>query len=306
MEIINPASDSTFLLMLEAQNRGYEVFHYTVDKLALEGRTLTAKLSRAALRDDPNDFYTLEDPVRTDMSTMDVILIRQDPPYDMSYITATYLLETIKDKVLIVNDPTSVRDASEKLWALANFPELMPPTIVSKDRQTLIDFINQEQEVILKPLYGNAGSHIIKTTHNDKNLGTFLDMFESLSNEPIMVQKYLSDITKGDKRIILFDGEFAGAVNRVPSDKDNRAALSLGARPDKASLTPQEKIICETIKDKLKEKRLIFVGIDVIGDYLTEINTVSPTGFAQINALNNTKLESQLWDVLEGNLIKTI
>ncbi len=229
--------------------------------------------------------------------------MRQDPPFDMAYITATHLLEHVSRRVLVVNDPASVRNAPEKLVAM-RFPELMPPTLVTSDRDEIIAFRARHGDIILKPLFGNGGAGVFRLTPQDENLNALLELFTVLYREPIMVQRYLPAVRAGDKRIVLIDGEAAGAVNRVPAAGEARANLHVGGRAAKSELTPREREICAAIGPMLRAEGLLLVGIDVIGDHLTEINVTSPTGLQEINRLDGVKLEIRVWDAIEARLAK--
>lgn len=302
MEVIKPATDSSFIAMLEAQRRGYEVFHYLPTSLALEDNVLRANLRPVEVSEEPQNYYRLGDPVMTDLSEMDVIFLRQDPPFDMGYITTTYLLEKIKDQVLIVNDPSSVRDCPEKIF-VTQFADLMPPTLISGEAEAIEVFRKKHGDVVLKPLYGNASANIVHLKTVDQNLAEALDMFNSIyPREPVIAQKFLPQVRQGDKRIILFDGEPVGAINRVPPPNDIRAALALGGKAEKTELNARDREICLRLKPELQKRGLFFAGIDVIDGYLTEINITSPTGIPVLNKLNCVRLEVVLWDMLEKKL----
>jgi len=301
IEAINIDADSTFVLALEAQARGHALYHYEPRRLnLLEGR-LTAKARRLEVRRERARHFTLGPEEVLDLATMDVILMRQDPPFDMAYITATHLLQHVSDKVLVVNDPVSVRNAPEKLFA-THFPGLMPPTLISSDREEIVEFRRRHGEIILKPLFGNGGAGVFRLTPEDENLNALLEMFTVLYREPIMAQRYLPEVRHGDKRIILVDGEPVGAVLRVPPKGEARANLHVGGKAVRAEVTPREREICAAIGPTLKAQGLIFVGIDVIGDWLTEINVTSPTGIQEINRLDGAAIEKQVWDAIEGRL----
>ena len=233
-----------------------------------------------------------------DLSMMDVVLLRQDPPFDMAYITTTHLLERIHPRTLVVNDPAHVRNAPEKLF-VTHFQELMPPTLITVDRDEILAFRKKHKDIVVKPLFGNGGSGVFHLKPDDENLGSLLEVFTQFFREPIIVQRYIPEIRKGDKRIILVDGKAAGAVSRMPQEGEARANFHAGGAAKKAELTPRERMICEAIGPSLAERGLVFVGIDVIGDYLTEINVTSPTGIQEINRLSGTKIESDIWDAIE-------
>jgi glutathione synthase len=234
-----------------------------------------------------------------DLATMDVVLLRQDPPFDMAYITNTHLLEHIHPKTLVVNDPASVRNAPEKLFVL-HFPELMPETLVTADRRQILAFRDKHQDIIVKPLFGNGGAGVFHIKPGDSNLNSLIEMFTERSREPLMVQKYVPAVRQGDKRIILVDGVPMGAINRVPAAGESRSNMHVGGRPEKTTLTEREKHICATIGPALRERGLLFVGIDVIGDYLTEINVTSPTGLQEIARFDGVQLEKAIWDAIEA------
>jgi glutathione synthase len=301
IETINVAADSTFMLALEAQARGHRLYHYLPRHLSLiDGRVL-AKARALKVRRDADQPAELGDFETLDLIKMDVILMRQDPPFDMAYITATHVLEHVSGKVLVVNDPASVRNAPEKLFA-THFPGLMPPTLVSSDREAIVAFRKRHGEIILKPLFGNGGAGIFRVKKDDENFNALLETFATMYREPIVVQRYLPEVRKGDKRIILVDGEPVGAVLRVPPKGEARANLHVGGRAAKTKLTRREREICAAIGPTLRDQGLVFVGIDVIGDYLTEINVTSPTGIQEINRLDGAALEKKVWDAIELRL----
>jgi glutathione synthase len=301
MESINIDADSTFVLALEAQARGHALWHYTPRHLTLADGRLYAKARRLEVRREHGRHHTLG-PVETlDLAGVDVILMRQDPPFDMAYITATHLLEHVCDQVLVVNDPVAVRNSPEKLVA-TRFPGVMPPTLITSDRDEIVKFRAEHGDIILKPLFGNGGAGVFRLRPDDENLNALLEIFTQLYREPIMVQRYLPAVRQGDKRIVLIDGEAVGAVNRVPPAGEARANLHVGGRAVKTTLTAREREICAAIGPTLKEQGLIFVGIDVIGEHLTEINVTSPTGLQEINRLDGVTLEVRVWDAIEARL----
>jgi glutathione synthase len=301
IESININADSTFMLALEAQARGHRLYHYLPRHLSLIDGRVIAKARRLKVKRVAGRHAVLG-PVETlDLKTMDVILMRQDPPFDMAYITATHVLQHVSDKVLVVNDPASVRNAPEKLFA-THFPGLMPPTLVSSDRDEIVAFRKKHKDIILKPLFGNGGAGIFRVTPQDENFNAMLESFAAFYREPIVVQRYLPEVRKGDKRIILVDGEPVGGVLRVPAKGEARANLHVGGTAVKTKLTKRERDICAAIGPTLKKQGLIFVGIDVIGDYLTEINVTSPTGIQEINRLDGVELEKRVWDAIEARL----
>jgi glutathione synthase len=301
IETINIDADSTFVLALEAQRRGHTLQHYLPRQLRLRDGRLSALARPLEVRREHGRHFTLGPPAVVDLAAMDVILMRQDPPFDMAYITATHLLEHVRATVLVVNDPVSVRDAPEKLFA-THFPGLMPPTLITSDRDAITAFRQEHGNIILKPLFGNGGAGVFRLTPADENLNALLETFTQLYREPIMVQRYLPEIRRGDKRIILIEGEPVGAVLRVPPAGEVRANLHVGGKAVKTGLTEREREICAALGPALRERGLIFVGIDVIGDYLTEINVTSPTGLQEINRLDGVTLETRVWDAIEARL----
>jgi glutathione synthase len=296
---INIDADSTFVLMLEAQRRGHGLWYYTPKTLSLHGGRVIAKAQRVVdIRRKKGDHVDLGPIEPLDLSMMDVILLRQDPPFDMAYITTTHLLERLHPRTLVVNDPAHVRNAPEKLF-VTHFQELMPPTLITVDKDEILAFRKLHKDIVVKPLFGNGGSGVFHVKPDDENLGTILEVFTQMYREPIIAQRYIPEIRKGDKRIILVDGKAVGAVSRMPLEGEARANFHAGGAAKKADLTPREKMICEAIGPALSERGLNFVGIDVIGDYLTEINVTSPTGIQEINRLSGTKIESDIWDAIE-------
>jgi glutathione synthase len=301
IETVNITADSTFVLALEAQARGHRLYHYLPRQLSLADGRVTAQARRLKVWRNAKRHAALGDVETLDLSRMDVILMRQDPPFDMAYITATHVLEHVSGKVLVVNDPAAVRNAPEKLFA-THFPGIMPPTLVSSDRGAIVDFRKKHRDIILKPLFGNGGAGIFRVKPDDENFNALLESFALFYREPIMVQRYLPAVRKGDKRIILIEGEPVGAVLRVPAKGEARANLHVGGTAKKTRLTPREREICAAIGPTLKKQGLVFVGIDVIGDYLTEINVTSPTGIQEINRLDGVMLEKKVWDAIEKRL----
>ncbi|WSH65393.1 glutathione synthase [Rhizobium ruizarguesonis] len=295
---INIAGDSTFAMSLEAQARGYRLFHYTPDRLSFRDNRLYASVEPMVLRDLKGDHYELGAPERVDLATMDVVLLRQDPPFDMAYITSTHLLERIHPKTLVVNDPAWVRNSPEKIF-VTEFSDLMPKTLITKDAAEIRRFRDEMGDIILKPLYGNGGAGVFHSTRDDRNLSSLLEMFGQLFREPFIAQQYLPDVRKGDKRIILVDGEFAGAINRVPAEHDSRSNMHVGGRAEATELTPREQEICTRIGPALRERGFLLVGIDVIGDYMTEINVTSPTGIREVKKFGGADIASLLWDAIE-------
>jgi glutathione synthase len=295
---INIDTDSTFVLALEGQKRGHGLFHYVPQDLSFRNGRLIARVQPLQVRRERGNHFTLGTAENVDLATMDVVLMRQDPPFDMAYITATHLLEHVHPKTLVVNDPVSVRNAPEKLF-VTHFSELMPPTLITSSRDEIVAFRYEYKDIILKPLFGNGGAGVFHLTPQDENLNALLEMFTLMYREPIIVQRYLPEVRKGDKRIILVDGKPAGGVLRVPQLGEARANFHAGGRGEKTPLTRREMQICEAIGPMLQDKGLIFVGIDVIGDYVTEINVTSPTGIQEINRLDGVCIEADIWDAIE-------
>lgn len=304
IESINIDTDSSFMMALEAQRRGHALWHYHPRDLALRGNKLFAKVRPMQVRRERGNHHSMGAAEIIDLSTMDLVLMRQDPPFDMAYITATHLLEHIHPKTLVVNDPAAVRNAPEKLF-VTHFPDLMPPTVITSSRDEVLAARAEWKDIIVKPLFGNGGSGVFHVKPDDENLGALLETFTQLYREPIIVQKYLPEIRKGDKRIILIDGKPAGAVSRIPQDGEARANFHAGGSAGKTVLTKREQEICEAIGPTLRQQGLLFVGIDVIGDFLTEINVTSPTGIQEINRLDGSALEATLWDAMEARFAVT-
>ena len=300
IESIDISGDSTFAIMLEAQARGHSLFYYQTKTLAYDG-TLTAHGHDVTVQDVKGSHASLGPAKRIDLSTQQVLHMRQDPPFDMGYITATHLLDLIHPKTLVVNDPTEVRNAPEKLFIL-KFPELMPETLITRDVNEINKFRQHHGDIILKPLYGNGGAGIFRTHKDDQNFTSLLELFASAYKEPFIAQKYLPAVRKGDKRIILVDGKVAGALNRVPAEHDNRSNMHVGGRAEATTLTKREHEICETIGPELKKRGLIFTGIDVIGDVMTEINVTSPTGIRQVKRFGGNDIAAMIWDAIEARL----
>lgn len=299
---INIDKDSTFVLALEAQARGYEVYHYLPHALRLENGRVTARAHKMTVRREYGNHYSFAEAEVIDLAAdIDIVLVRQDPPFDMAYITATHILDHITDHTLVMNNPDSIRNAPEKLL-VTHFPDLAPATLITADQGAMKDFHAHHGEMILKPLFGCGGEQVYHVRKDGKNLNTILEMFAQFYREPIIAQAYIKEAPQGDKRIILIDGEPAGAVLRVPDAADGRANFHVGGSAQKTTLTAREKDICARIAPTLKERGLVFVGIDVIGDYLTEINVTSPTGLQEINALDGVCLEAQIWDAFERRL----
>ena len=296
---INITGDSTFALLLEAQARGHELYYYTPDKLSFQNGKVTAPLQTLQVQDEKGAHFNVGAAQVQDLSGLDVILLRQDPPFDLAYITTTHILERLPPKVLVVNNPAEVRNAPEKLMVL-DYPQLMPPTLISRDRDTIEAFRAQHGDVVMKPLYGNGGAAVFKVALKDPNFGSLFDLFSSIMREPWVIQRFLPKVVEGDKRIILIDGEAAGAVNRVPPEGDIRSNMVRGGAAHPTDLSPRELEICRTIGPELKRRGLVFVGIDVIDGNLTEINVTSPTGLRAIKRLGGPDLAAQIWTVLEA------
>ena len=298
METVDIDADSTFVLALEAQRRGHAVYHYLPQDLVFRDHRVYARVRALEVRRERGNHFTLDAARQVDLATMDVVLMRQDPPFDMAYITATHLLEHIHPETLVVNDPVQVRNAPEKLF-VTHFEGLLPPTTITSDRAEILEFRRKHKDIILKPLFGNGGAGVFHVAPGDENLNALLEMFTELYREPIIVQRYVPEVRKGDKRIILVDGVAAGAVLRIPADGDARANFHAGGHAVKTELTGREREICEMIGPALRDRGLVFVGIDVLGDYLTEINVTSPTGVQEINRLDGCRIEEQIWDAIE-------
>ena len=303
IQSINIKGDSTFAMMLEAQSRGHTLFYYQTRTLALASGILSATGHAIRVRDELPNYFTLGEEERVSLSEFDVVLMRQDPPFDMGYITATHMLDHIHPTTLVVNDPTEVRNAPEKLFVL-NYKEFMPPTLVTRDASELAAFRMEHEDIILKPLYGNGGAGVFRIRGTDQNFSSLLELFGlTYPHQPYMAQKYLPDVRKGDKRIILVDGKFAGAINRVPAAHESRSNMHVGGRPEPTTITKREREICEAMGPELKKRGFIFVGIDVIGDYVTEINVTSPTGIREVKRFGGADIAALLWDAIEERML---
>jgi glutathione synthase len=298
IERIKIRGDSTFALLLEAQKRGHSIAYYTPDRMALRDARVFASVKPLTVRDTEGDHFALGEGNRIDLSAFDVVLMRQDPPFDLNYITATHLLERIHPKTLVVNDPAHVRNAPEKMMVM-EFPDLMPPTMITRDLAEIKSFREEHKDIVMKPLYGHGGGAVFRITRDDLNFGSLYDMFATSFREPWVVQKFLPAVKHGDKRIILVDGVYAGAVNRVPAPDDLRSNMVRGGSPADTQLTPREKEICERLGPELKRRGLIFTGIDVIDGNLTEINVTSPTGIRAISQLGGPDIAAMIWDCIE-------
>ncbi len=296
---VNINADSTFRIAEEAQARGHELFYYTPDRLAFREGRVIARGWPLTVRRMQGDHFTLGEEQEVDLADWDVVWLRQDPPFDMAYITTTHLLEMIHPGTLVVNDPFWVRNSPEKLLVL-RFADLTPPTAIARDLATIRDFKQAHGDVILKPLYGNGGAGVFRLDPNDRNLAALHELFTGFSREPLIVQKFLPAVSKGDKRVILVDGEPVGAINRVPAEGETRSNMHVGGRPEKVALTDRDREICATIGPVLREKGQIFVGIDVIGDYLTEINVTSPTGIQELERFDGINVAARIWEAIEA------
>lgn len=292
-------ADSTFRIAEEAQARGHSLFYYTPDKIAYREGRVTVRGWPLEVRREVGNHFTLGPEAEIDLKSMDVVWLRQDPPFDMGYITTTHLLDMIHPETLVVNDPFWVRNYPEKLLVLA-FPDLTPPTMIARDLETLKAFRADHGDVILKPLYGNGGAGVFKLNQNDSNLASLHELFVGINREPLIMQKFLPDVSKGDKRVILVDGEPVGAINRVPAAGETRSNMHVGGRPEKVDLTARDREICKVIGPLLRAKGQVFVGIDVIGDWLTEINVTSPTGIQELERFEGTNVARQIWEAIEA------
>lgn len=301
IERIDIRGDSTFALLLEAQKRGYEIFYYLPQSLTLHSAQIIARGATLHVRDEINNHYNLSHPRSVDLSTQDIVLLRQDPPFDMSYITSTHLLERLPSTTLVVNNPKEVRNAPEKIWVL-DFLDLMPPTMITRSKEDVDNFRRDYKDIILKPLYGNGGASVFRVKPEDQNLGSLIELFHTVFREPFMVQEYRPEIEKGDKRIILIDGDIAGAINRLPPKGEIRSNLHVGGTAQPTELTDRDKEICKRLAPELRRRGLFFAGIDVIGDYLTEINVTSPTGIRHIQGFGGNDIAGMFWEKIEQKL----
>ena len=301
IELVDISGDSTFALLLEAQRRSHDVFYYTPAALSLKDGRLIAHGHSLTVEDKPGDHYRLAHPRNVDLAEFDVVQLRQDPPFDMAYITTTHLLERIQPGTLVVNDPASVRNAPEKVFVL-DFLDFMPPTLVTRSPDEIRAFRDVHKDIVVKPLYGNGGAAIFRIAEGDTNLNSLIELLGQIFREPIMVQRYLPDVRAGDKRIILVDGEVAGAINRVPAADETRSNLHVGGTARSTILTAREEEICARLGPELKKRGLIFTGIDVIGDYLTEINVTSPTGIREVKDFGGNDIAAMIWDVIEKKI----
>jgi glutathione synthase len=299
IERIKIGGDSTFALLLEAQARGHALAYYTPDRLAMRRDQVFATVQSLTVRDVEGDHYKLGEPRKVELTEFDAILMRQDPPFDLSYITATHFLERIHPKTFVVNDPASVRNAPEKVFVML-FPELMPPTLITRDLAEIKAFREEHGDIVMKPLYGHGGGAVFRLTRDDLNFGSLYDMFATTFREQWVIQKFLPAVKHGDKRILLVDGEFAGAVNRVPAADDLRSNMVRGGAAKATDLSPREREICAKLGPALRERGLLFVGIDVIDGYLTEINVTSPTGIRAVKKIGGPDVAPLIWDKIEA------
>ncbi len=301
IERIDIAADSTFALAIEAQARGHSLFYYGPRDLTFRDGAITARAFPLKVKNVKGDHFSLGEAERLDLAKTDVVLMRQDPPFDMAYITATHVLERLQPGTLVVNDPFHVRNAPEKLF-VTEFKELMPPTLITSDRAEIRAFRETHKDIILKPLYGNGGAGVFRVKPDDENLTAMLEMFTTFYREPVIVQRYVPEVRKGDKRIILVDGEFAGAFNRVPVAGEARSNLHVGGKAEATELAAREKDICRALGPELRKRGLLFTGIDVIGGYLTEINVTSPTGIWEVKRFGGPDIAVLIWDAIEKRL----
>ena len=302
MESIDIAGDSSFALALEAQERGHKLFHYEPKNLSLSQLKPVAKLRSLTVQNITGNHFSLGEQRIADLKTdIDVILMRQDPPFDMSYITATHILEHVHPHTLVINNPTNVRNTPEKLF-VTHFENVMPPTLITSDEEEIFSFRKEFRDIIVKPLFGNGGAGVFHIKPDDENLSSLIELHKTFYREPLMIQEYVPAVRQGDKRIILIDGKPVGAVNRVPAKGEARSNMHVGGKPMKCELTGRDREICEIIGPSLKEKGLLFVGIDVIGNYLTEINVTSPTGIQELSRFEDTNIASLIWDAIEKKL----
>ena len=296
---INIDADSTFRIAEEAQARGHELFYYTPDRLSYREGRILARGWPLTVRRERGNHFTLGDEQEVDLADWDVVWLRQDPPFDMGYITTTHLLDMIHPATMVVNDPFWVRNYPEKLLVL-QFRDLTPPTMIARDLSSLLAFKHEHGDIILKPLYGSGGAGVFRLDPNDRNLASLHELFTGMNREPLIAQKFLPAVAKGDKRIILVDGEPVGAINRVPAAGETRSNMHVGGRPEKIGLTDRDREICAAIGPTLRDKGQIFVGIDVIGDWLTEINLTSPTGIQELERFDGTNIAEKIWQAIEA------
>ncbi len=301
IEGVDINADSSFRIAIEAQERGHELFYYSPDMLAYDEGCVTARGHRMTLRREVGNHVDLGPLETVDLADWDVVWLRQDPPFDMGYITSTHILDRLEGQTLVVNNPFWVRNYPEKLLVL-DFPDLTPPTTIARDLGIIKAFKEKHGDIILKPLYGNGGAGVFRLDKNDRNLTSLHELFTGFSREPLIVQKFLPDVSNGDKRVILVDGEPVGAINRVPAKGETRSNMHVGGRPEKIGLSDRDLEICAAIGPLLKEKGQVFVGIDVIGDYLTEINVTSPTGIQELERFDGVNIAEKIWQAIEARL----
>jgi len=298
IELVDIDADSTFRIAEEAQTRGHDLFYYNPSKLILDNGVVNAKGCKLKVMREQGNHFELGREQLVNLNDFDVVWLRQDPPFDMGYITYTHILDRLGPDTLVVNDPFWVRNYPEKLLVL-DFPDLTPPTVIARDIRVLKEFKNKHQDIIIKPLYGNGGAGVFRLGPDDKNISSLHELFSGINNEPLIAQKFLPDVSKGDKRVILVDGTPVGAINRVPAQGETRSNMHVGGRPEKIELSERDLEICAKIGPLLKEKGQIFVGIDVIGHWLTEINVTSPTGIQELERFNNENIAGLIWDSIE-------
>ena len=298
IELVDIDADSTFRIAEEAQTRGHDLFYYNPSKLILDNGVVNAKGCKLKVMREQGNHFELDREQLVNLNDFDVVWLRQDPPFDMGYITYTHILDRLGPDTLVVNDPFWVRNYPEKLLVL-DFPDLTPPTVIARDINVLKEFKNKHHDIIIKPLYGNGGAGVFRLGPDDKNISSLHELFSGINNEPLIAQKFLPDVSKGDKRVILVDGTPVGAINRVPAQGETRSNMHVGGRPEKIELSERDLEICAKIGPLLKEKGQIFVGIDVIGHWLTEINVTSPTGIQELERFNNENIAGLIWDSIE-------
>ena len=299
IDSIDVPGDSTLAMLLAAQDRGHDIFYYTPQNLSLRDGRLLARGATLTVRDEPGNHFDLSNHRVVDLSDLDVVLLRQDPPFDMGYITTTHMLERIHPKTLVVNDPAHVRNAPEKIFVL-DFEDLMPATLVTRNLEDVKAFREEFKDIIVKPLYGNGGAAVFRLQPGDNNLASLVELFQQGWREPFMVQQYRPEVREGDKRIILVDGEVAGIINRVPAPDEARSNMHVGGRAEAVALTDRDLEICAALAPELRRRGLIFTGIDVIGPYLTEINVTSPTGIREVKKFGGADIAVMLWECIEA------
>lgn len=304
IESIKPQTDSTLLLALEAQGRGHKIWYYMPEHLSMAGDKITARANHISFFDDHKKYHELGAEEKIDLNNMDVVLLRQDPPFNMTYLTTTYILERLSPKVLVTNNPASVRNLPEKIFPV-QFAQYMPPTLISADIAEIASFRDAQGEIVVKPLYGYAGRSVVHLKKGDNNFAAIMEIMFAGGKEPLMAQKFLPEVKTGDRRVIFADGKVAGAMARLPAEGEIRANFRVGGTAAKAELSAKQKEICEAIGPALKKRDIIFAGVDLIGDWLTEINITSPTGIPAMNRLYGKKIESEIWDAIEARMKKS-